>query len=171
MKLLLKIRYDGTSYCGYQAQPDKPSVQRALTDAVSDCFGFPCTVTGCSRTDSGVHALGFCAAVEPVDPQNRITIPTGRVHRALRRFLPADISVCGEAEVSGDFHPRYSVLRKEYLYRMYDTVYDDPFESSRAWHLKHPVTDEGLTRMNRAAAQSTRQNTSNWCTAARSKHA
>jgi tRNA pseudouridine38-40 synthase len=153
MKLLLRILYDGTAYCGYQAQPDKPSIQRALTDAVSDCFGFPCTVTGCSRTDSGVHALGFCAAVEPVDPQNRITIPTGRVHRALRRFLPADISVCGEAEVPEDFHPRYSVVRKEYLYRMYDTVYDDPFQTTRAWHLKHPVTDEGLARMNLAAAQ------------------
>jgi len=152
MKLLLKLLYDGTAYCGYQAQPDKPSIQRVLTDAVSACFGFPCTVTGCSRTDSGVHALGFCAAVEPVNPESRITIPTGRVHRALRRFLPADISVCGEADVSDDFHPRYSVIRKEYLYRMYDTVWEDPFETTRAWHLKHPVTDEGLARMNRAAA-------------------
>lgn len=152
MKLLLKIIYDGTAYCGYQAQPDQPSIQRALTDAVTACFGFPCTVTGCSRTDSGVHALGFCAAVEPVNDGDRITIPTGRVHRALRRFLPADISVCGEADVPDDFHPRYSVVRKEYLYRMYDTVYDDPFQTSRAWHLKHPVTNEGLERMNRAAA-------------------
>ena len=152
MKLLLKLLYDGTTYCGYQAQPDKPSIQRALTDAVPSCFGFPCTVTGCSRTDSGVHALGFCAAVEPVNAENRITIPTGRVHRALRRFLPADISVCGEADVPDDFHPRYSVVRKEYLYRMYDAVWDDPFEITRAWHLKHPVTDEGLARMNRAAA-------------------
>ena len=152
MKILLKLIYDGTAYCGYQAQPDKPSIQRALTDAVSSCFGFPCTVTGCSRTDSGVHALGFCAAVEPVNAGDRITIPTGRIHRALRRFLPGDISVCGEAEVSDDFHPRYSVVRKEYLYRMYDSVYDNPFEATRAWHLKHPVTDEGLCRMNRAAA-------------------
>lgn len=152
MKLLLKIIYDGTAYCGYQAQADQPSIQRVLTDAVTACFGFPCSVTGCSRTDSGVHALGFCAAVEPVNDGDRITIPTGRVHRALRRFLPADISVCGEADVPDDFHPRYSVVRKEYLYRMYDTVYDDPFQASRAWHLKHPVTDEGLARMNRAAA-------------------
>ena len=151
MKLLLKLLYDGTAYCGYQAQPDKPSIQRVLTDAVSACFGFPCTVTGCGRTDSGVHAFGFCAAVEPVNAGDRIPIPTGKIHRALRRFLPADISVCGEAEVSDDFHPRYSVVRKEYLYRMYDTVYDDPFETTRAWHLKHPVTDEGLCRMNRAA--------------------
>jgi len=152
MKLLLKLLYDGTAYCGYQAQPDKPSIQCVLTDAVSECFGFPCTVTGCSRTDSGVHALGFCAAVEPVNADSRITIPTGRVHRALRRFLPPDISVCGEADVPDDFHPRYSVVRKEYLYRMYDTVWENPFEATRAWHLKHPVTDEGLRRMNRAAA-------------------
>ncbi len=151
MKVILKIIYDGTAYSGYQFQPDKPSIQRALTDAVTSCFGFPCTVTGCSRTDAGVHALGFCAAVEPVDKGQTIAIPTGKIHRALRRYLPADISVCGEADVPDDLHPRYSVVRKEYLYRMYDAVYEDPFRTNRAWHLKHPVTDEGLSRMNRAA--------------------
>lgn len=152
MKLLLKIRYDGTNYFGYQAQTERPSVQRTLTAALSDCFGFPCTVTGCSRTDAGVHALGFCAAVEPVDKNNVITIPTGRVHHAVRRFLPSDISVCGEADVPDDFHPRYSVVSKEYLYRMYDSVYDDPFMNNRAWHLKHAITETGLSRMNEAAA-------------------
>ncbi|MGN1346953.1 MAG: tRNA pseudouridine synthase A [Eubacteriales bacterium] len=152
MKLLLKIRYDGTAYCGYQAQPDQPSIQRTLTDAAAACFGFPCTVTGCSRTDAGVHALGFCAAVEPVSPENRIPVPTGRVHRALRCYLPPDISICGEAEAADDFHPRYSAVRKEYLYRMYDTVYDDPFLLHRAWRLRRPVTDDGLAAMNRAAA-------------------
>lgn len=152
MKLLLKIMYDGTNYFGYQAQADLPSVQQTLTNAVSECFGFPCTVTGCSRTDTGVHALGFCAVIEPIEEKNVIPIPTGKVHRALRRYLPDDISICGEADVPSDFHPRYSVMSKEYLYRMYDTVYDDPFMNNRAWHLKHMITDTGIARMNAAAA-------------------
>ncbi len=152
MKLLLKIAYDGTAYSGYQAQPDKPSIQRTLTDAASACFGFPCTVTGCSRTDAGVHALGFCAAIEPKVPfEDWLSIPIGRVHRALRRFLPPDIAVCSEASVPDDFHPRYSVTRKEYLYRMYDSVADDPFQNNRAWRLKHPIDADALACMNRAA--------------------
>lgn len=153
MKLLLKIMYDGAGYSGYQSQPTLPSVQTALTKAVSDSFGYRCTVTGCSRTDAGVHALGFCAAVEPYGEHESdwLHIPVGKVHRALARFLPDDISVCAEAAVDDDFHPRYSVKSKKYIYRMYDSVYDDPFLRGRAWHLKRPLSDDGLRRMNDAA--------------------
>lgn len=152
MKLLLKIRFDGTSYAGYQAQKDNKSVQTTLTEAISACFGFPCTVTGCSRTDAGVHALGFVVAVEPRDDhdENWLTVPVGKVHRALRKYLPDDISVVGESKVDDDFHPRYSVKEKTYVYRIYDTVYDDPFMKDRAWHLKKPLTDEDISRMNMA---------------------
>lgn len=153
MKLLLKIMYDGRGYSGYQAQPTLPSVQTALTKAVSDCFGFRCAVTGCSRTDAGVHALGFCATVEPYGEHESdwLKIPVGKVHRALSRFLPEDISVCGEAVVDDDFHPRYSVKSKKYIYRMFDAPYEDPFLRDRAWHLKRPITDLGIQRMNEGA--------------------
>lgn len=152
MKLLLKIRYNGAGYSGYQAQPDRPSVQRTLTDAVSTAFGFPCTVTGCSRTDAGVHALGFCCAVEPADKrENWLTIPVGKVHRVLSRSLPDDIAVVGEAVAGEDFHPRYSVKDKTYIYKMYDSVGADPFRSKRAWHLKRPLPENGVDRMNEAA--------------------
>ena len=157
MKLLLKIAYIGTHYAGYQAQPDLPSVQVTMTEAVSRAFGFPCTVTGCSRTDAGVHALGFCAAVSPKDPDTAasdwLKIPCGRVHRLLAHELPDDIAVVGEAVIEDDdFHPRYSVREKTYEYRMYDTPAEDPFRCGRAWHLKRPITDAGLARMNEAAA-------------------
>lgn len=154
MKLLLKIMYNGRNFMGYQFQPDVRTVQGTLTSAVSACMGFPCKVTGCSRTDAGVHALGFCCTAEPAGEyeENWLRIPVGKVHRALSRFLPEDIAIAGESEVTRDFHPRYSVVSKEYIYRMYDTVGTDPFLTGRAWHLKHPVTEEGLARMNEAAA-------------------
>ena len=150
MKLVLRIAYDGSAYSGYQSQPDKPSVQKALTDAVSNCFGFPCTVTGCSRTDAGVHALGFCVAVQPACclEENWLRIPIGRVHRALKRFLPPDICVNGEAAADDSFHPRYSAVSKEYIYRMYDSPEDDPFLRERAWHLRHRLTDDAIEKMN-----------------------
>ena len=153
MKLLLKLIFDGTAYAGYQAQAEFPSVQTTLTDAVSLCFGRRCTVTGCSRTDAGVHALGFVVAVEPYGEHEDewLSIPVGRVHRALSGYLPDDISVCGEAIAYGDFHPRYSVRRKTYIYRMYDTPYSDPFAAKRAWHLRRAVTDGMIGKMNAAA--------------------
>ena len=153
MKLLLKLIFDGTKYAGYQAQTEFPSVQTTLTEAVSACFGRRCTVTGCSRTDAGVHALGFVAAVEPYGEHEEqwLTIPVGKVHRALAGHLPDDISVCGEAEVGDDFHPRYSVRQKTYVYRMYDTPYADPFKSGRAWHLRRRITDDMIAEMNAAA--------------------
>ena len=154
MKLLLKIMYNGRDFMGYQYQPDVRTVQGSLTSAVSSCFGRDMKITGCSRTDAGVHALGFCCTAEPAGehPDDWLRIPVGKVHRALSRFLPEDIAVAGECEVPDDFHPRYSVVSKEYIYRMYDTVAADPFLTGRAWHLKHPITEEGLCRMNEAAA-------------------
>ena len=123
-----------------------------LTDAVSKAFGFPCTVTGCSRTDAGVHARGFCAVVAPVQEGNVLTVPPGKVHRALAKYLPADIAVNGAAAVPEDFHPRYGVESKEYVYRMRDEKGRDPFQAGLVWQLKKPLTQEAIDRMNRAAA-------------------
>ena len=60
MKLLLKIMYVGSAYCGFQSQKNGETVQEVLTEACRRVFGESCLVTGCSRTDAGVHALGFC---------------------------------------------------------------------------------------------------------------
>lgn len=154
MKLLLKISYIGTGFEGYQFQPDKRTVQGCLTDAFSHTLGFDVTVTGCSRTDAGVHATGFVCAVEPRDDEKRrgewLSIPVGRFHRAASKYLPNDISVVGEAAENDDFHPRYSVKAKTYLYKMYDAPYSDPFLATRAWHLKKPLSDERISLMNEA---------------------
>ncbi len=153
MKLILKIKYDGHRYAGYQSQPDLPSVQGTLTDALSKALGQKCSVTGCSRTDAGVHALGFVAAVEPTGDHDAdwLKIPIGKVHRAAARYLPPDIAIVGEAEADDDFHPRYSVVSKEYVYRMYDSPAADPFLAYRTWHLKRRLTDTGIGRMNECA--------------------
>ena len=156
MKLLLKIMYDGSAYAGYQAQNELPSIQTALTKAAAKTLGFPCSVTGCSRTDAGVHALGFCCTVAPKDnalaSSDWLKIPVGRFHRAIRPNLPTDISVCAEAAVGDSFHPRYSVKSKTYLYKMYDSPYSDPFLEKRAWHIKISLGENELERMRRAGA-------------------
>lgn len=155
MKLLLKIAYDGSAYHGFQYQPGAVSVQGVLTDAVSKAFGMECTVTGCSRTDAGVHALGFCAAVEPKDDslkgESWCTVPAARVHRLLNMHLPDDIAVVGCARVNDSFHPRYAAVSKEYIYRICDSVCPDPFKRQRAYHVKRRISDGQLRLMNECA--------------------
>ena len=155
MKILLRIRYDGGAYCGFQAQPNGTSVQSVLTEVFSRLFGFPCNVTGCSRTDSGVHALGFCAAVEPKDEtlrgENWCSVPVGKIHRAANVLLPDDIAVRAAAEVPDDFHPRYNVVRKTYEYHILRSPARDPFLRGRVFHAPRPITEEGVALMRRTA--------------------
>lgn len=153
MKLLLKITYLGTSYAGFQAQrgADCRTVQETLTEAVSTAFGIPCTVTGCSRTDSGVHARGFCAAVETVSGAP-ITVPAHKAPVAINHHLPEDIAVRDAALVPDSLHPRYSVTSKEYVYVFSDGKTRDPFLSGRAAKVKTEFSPEDVLRMDRAAA-------------------
>ncbi len=156
MKLLVKLMYDGTAYHGFQYQPNASSIQGVLTEKISDAFGFPCTVTGCSRTDSGVHALGYCAAVEPaaeIYGDTWCSIPPSKIHRLLNMYLPDDIAVIGACMVGGSFHPRYSAVSKEYVYLINDRPYPDPFQRFRAYHVKRSISDMQTEMMNAAAAE------------------
>lgn len=151
----MRISYDGGAYHGFQYQPNALSVQQVLTEAISGVMGFPCSVTGCSRTDAGVHAIGFCAAVEPSGTERCgdgwCPVPTARVPAALNAVLPRDIAVTGAVECSDGFHPRYSVISKEYMYLLCDGEYPDPFRRSYAYHLRRRLSDGDIARMNDAA--------------------
>lgn len=153
MKLLLKIAFDGERFSGYQAQPDARTVQGTLTEAFETVFGEMVNVTGCSRTDAGVHAEGFVVCVEPVKTRGEwLKIPPSKIHRACRRALPDDISVLGAFITEDDsFHPRYSVLKKEYIYRIDDSYAPTPFTRGRALRLGRPLDGGAIERMARAA--------------------
>lgn len=153
MKLLLKISFLGTNYCGYQVQPDKPTVQQALNEAALRIFGFACDIVGCSRTDSGVHANEFFACVSKKgENELNCTIPMASVPLALNSVLPDDISVLDARMVEGDFHPRYAVKYKEYVYRIWNSPIKNPFEANRAHHIPSVYSDEIIEKMNLAAS-------------------
>jgi len=155
MNILLKLSFDGRNYCGFQSQPNGRAVQNVLTDVFSDLFGFPCAITGCSRTDSGVHALQFCALLSPREKTADDTwcsIPVGKIHRAANCRLPDDIAVTAAASVPDNFHPRYDVIKKEYVYRIFDSPFRSPFLSGRAYHTPRRIDEEAVRRMNDAAA-------------------
>lgn len=143
MKYLLTIAYDGSGYCGFQRQNNGISVQQVLTEAATELFG-ECKITGCSRTDSGVHALGFKATLEC----RGTSIPQEKVAIALNCRLPDDISVLSSVEVDEGFHPRYSVKSKEYRYVIHNSAVRDPFLRGRAYHFGRPLN---VDKMNEAA--------------------
>lgn len=151
-KLLLYIRYDGSRFCGYQAQKNGFSVQQALNEGTEALFGYPCDITGCSRTDSGVHAHMFCATVTPKGKDSmETTIPLDKLPRALNIHLPDAVAVYRALWVPADFHARYSVSSKEYVYRILNTQDRNPFEHNRAWHYPRPISDEAFEAMQIAA--------------------
>ena len=152
MKLFLKIKYDGTNYAGYQVQFNAPTIQAELNSALRDLFGVDCDVTGCSRTDSGVHAKCFCATVQFKSKSDFDTkIPCERIPLALNFRLPDDISVFYAEFVDDDFHARYSVVSKTYEYKIWNSPYRDPFLVNRSYHIPKPISVEGIENMQEAA--------------------
>ncbi|UCD35640.1 MAG: tRNA pseudouridine(38-40) synthase TruA [Nitrospiraceae bacterium] len=107
----LTLQYDGTRYAGWQVQKDRATIQGLLEEALFRITGENLRVTGASRTDAGVHALGQVAAFTT---QSKLEPPV--FLRALNAGLPEDIAVLDAAEEDDDFHPRYSALHKTYSY-------------------------------------------------------
>src|SRR5699024_8412121 len=64
MRYFIELRYDGSAYSGWQRQPDAASVQEIVEDRLSNILGYPAEITGCGRTDKGVHARQYFAHLD-----------------------------------------------------------------------------------------------------------
>ena len=148
MRYFAKIKYLGTGFHGFQVQPTERTVQGTLCDALAEALGCKASVTGCSRTDAGVHANEFCLVIDAPGA----TVPADKLSVAIARFLPNDLSLFWAKECDETFHPRYDVKEKEYLYRIINQKVYDPFEYGRAWFLPRDIDDAKLEKMNLAAA-------------------
>jgi tRNA pseudouridine38-40 synthase len=109
----LILTYDGTPYNGWQVQPNLPTVQGTLAQAIHRITGETVLPQGSGRTDTGVHALAQVATFTLTVP-----IPAANLHRALNRALPPSIRVLSVEAVPENFHARHSALRKTYEYRI-----------------------------------------------------
>lgn len=143
MKILLTVSYDGSGYCGWQRQKNGMSVQQKLEEALGEVFGCPgdyILVTGASRTDAGVHALGQCAAffVE------YCKIPLPKLPQVLNSKLPEDIVITSAREVDANFHPRFDAREKMYEYRISDCKYPSPLHRNFTWQLSHRLDEQKM---------------------------
>jgi len=140
----LVLAYDGTDFCGWQVQPNSPTIQGILASSIGRITGEKVLPQGSGRTDAGVHALAQVASFiteSPMPPENWI--------KALNDILPASIRTLEAAEVSAQFHARKSATGKTYRYRIFRGPICPPFLARYAWHYPYPLNE---TAMQSAAA-------------------
>ena len=142
-KILLRLSYLGTAYCGYQVQPNGVSVQQKLNEATKALFGFDCDIVGCSRTDSGVHAKNYIAHF---DCQAIIQDEAYLAYK-LNAILPAEIAVHRIFKVHDTAHARFDATSRTYKYYIHTNK--NPFDSGYSLHVRADRID--IEKMNEAA--------------------
>ena len=128
MRIVLKIEYDGTDYCGWQVQLSGVTVQGVIEEAIKKLTGEKVSVIGSGRTDSGVHAAGQIAHFDITSEK----IPPEKYACALNAFLPRDIKIVESGEAKDGFHARFSAKRKTYRYSLYVSEYIRPLKDRYA---------------------------------------
>lgn len=134
---LLEIAYLGTAYCGWQVQPNGVTVQEILQTALLKILKHKPNVTGCSRTDSGVHAKSFFCHFDTDS-----SIPNDGLVLGLNTVLPDDVAALNCYDVTDDFHARYSATGKLYKYSLFCSKIKDPFLFGRTLQIKSPLNKE-----------------------------
>ena len=107
--------YDGTDFVGFQWQNNGRSVQAVLEKALLSLYKENIRVSGCSRTDAGVHAS---AHVSHADVP--FFIPEDKIALAMNSHLPDDIAVLDAIFTDDDFHARFDACGKRYVYRIWN---------------------------------------------------
>lgn len=137
MRYFIQLSYNGTNYCGWQIQPNGPSIQEELNTALSTLLRAEISVVGAGRTDTGVHAKQMFAHFNVDQP-----IDTTDLAFRLNRFLPAAIGIQNIFAVADDAHTRFSATSRSYQY--FVTPQKDPFLTEWAWQLERTLNIEAM---------------------------
>ena len=140
-RYFLELAYKGTAYHGFQVQDTGHTIQAEVEKAMQVLFREQFTLTGSSRTDSGVHALQNFFHFD-----TELVLPTERLYN-LNAILPKDIAVKGLYPVPDTAHCRFDAVSRSYKYFIYKEK--NPFLADRAWHYPFPLNlaklQEGAT--------------------------
>lgn len=140
-RILLTVCYDGTAYAGWQFQSNGPSIQAEIEKALEQALGRFTRITGASRTDAGVHALGQRAHFD-----TDAKIPADKYPFVLNRYLPRDIRVLEGKEVPPDFHARFDATGKLYTYRIHNAVHPSALLRNTTAHVSYPLDAESMQK-------------------------
>ncbi len=139
MNLKLTLQYDGTAYHGWQRQQNAITVQEVLENTVSKIFSGKIAITGCSRTDSGVHAKMYVCNFFA-----ETSIPVNKIPFVLNVSLPEDIRVIKCEEVLDSFNARFDTIEKTYEYKIINAPHNNPLLSRYAWHYPNKLDIEKM---------------------------
>lgn len=141
--LKFTVSYRGTAYNGYQSQPNGNTVQDNIEKILRCLLNQNVSINGCSRTDAGVHALGFVFNVKYDETLSQIN-PDGII-RGMNGLLPDDISVLSCNEVGKKFHARFDAKGKEYLYLLDNSKIKNVFLNDLALHYPYEIHIDKLS--------------------------
>jgi len=127
---MLRLRFKGTNYHGWQKQPNAISVQQVVEDALFKVLRQPAEVIGCGRTDSGVHAEDFYAHFDLFEPLSQ---PLDDVFYKLYRMRVDGIQFLELFEIPDSVNARFSAFRRTYEYRIIQEW--NPFQEGLAAHI------------------------------------
>ena len=143
--IALKLMYNGTAYHGWQVQKTEVTVGETLEKAIGKVCGERIHLTGCGRTDAGVHAEGYVANF-----RTDSRIPVDRLPFAVNTHTPEDIVVKEAFEVAEDFNAIGSCIKKEYTYRIFNSRIKNPFYVNRAYFYPKRLDEAVMDRAARA---------------------
>lgn len=139
MRIALGLQYDGSSYSGWQAQPNQLTVQGELEKAITAFIGpeasksHPVQTITAGRTDAGVHALGQVVHFDT--PVEREVFSWAR---GVNSYLPKSIVVNWAKYVPDDFSARFSAFERTYIYALHAGPCRSPMMNERAGYLMLP---------------------------------
>ncbi len=140
MRFALGVEYDGAGFCGWQRQPDVPSVQEALESALGGVAGEAVTVTAAGRTDRGVHASG-----QVVHFDTQAQRPLSAWVRGANALLPREVAVLWVQPVPDAFHARFCAHSRSYHYLLLNHAVRNALMAGR-WGWYHLPLDLSLMR-------------------------
>jgi tRNA pseudouridine38-40 synthase len=133
------ISFKGTSYHGWQFQPNSVTVQQILDEALSTILEEQISTTGAGRTDAGVHASFFCAHFDTLHPD--LSAIKNLIFR-LNCLLPHDVAVSSIRKVLPDANARFSAVSRTYKYNI--SRIKDPFLDDSSWFLHGNIDTEAM---------------------------
>ncbi|WP_010520313.1 tRNA pseudouridine(38-40) synthase TruA [Aquimarina agarivorans] len=143
MRYFIELSYNGTSFHGWQKQPNAASVQESVEKALSVLLRESVTIMGAGRTDTGVHAKYIAAHFD-----TQIEFDVEKLVFKLNSFLPPTIAIKNIFSVAPDAHARFDAISRAYEYRI--VTHKNPFETASAYYITGNLD---IAAMNSAAQQ------------------
>ena len=113
MRVLCKVSYDGSNYFGFQKQNNQVTIQNVIEDALRKITKKEVVIHASGRTDAKVHAYGQMFHFD-----SDLNMNETNWYKALNSLLPKDIRVQKVFSVEDDFHARFNVKKKNYIYKI-----------------------------------------------------